>query len=201
MIGVVDYGMGNLKSIANALDFLKIDYIISRNIEELESCDRYILPGVGAFKDAIEYIKDNSLDSFLINMTKINKPLLGICLGMQLLFEKSYEGGETLGLGLILGKVIKLDREMVRVPHIGWNSIDKNKDDFLVKEIKNKTFMYYVHSFYAIDYDINDLILYSHYGDIKIPGLIRKGNIIGAQFHPEKSGEDGLKILKAFNNI
>lgn len=199
MIGIIDYGMGNLKSICNALEILSIDYIISKDKEELKRCEKLILPGVGAFNDAMSNLKFYSLDKFIKEEIKKGKFILGICLGMQLLFSKSYEGKEEEGLNILKGEIISLDKEKVRVPHIGWNSIEINKEDEVIKNITKQTYMYYVHSFYASDYDEEDLVLWSNYNGVKIPGLVRRGNIIGAQFHPEKSSKDGLMILKNFS--
>ncbi|SFU75696.1 imidazole glycerol phosphate synthase, glutamine amidotransferase subunit, partial [Clostridium sp. DSM 8431] len=132
---------------------------------------------------------------------KGGKPLLGICLGMQVLFEKGYEGEETEGLGLLKGNVTKMEEPSVKIPHIGWNNLEKNREDDMLKGIEKDAFVYYVHSYRASEYNDEDLVGYSSYGSLKIPGLFRKDNIIGAQFHPEKSGEDGLKMLINFKEL
>lgn len=198
MIGIIDYGMGNLKSVSNALDSLNIKNIISDNKEILKSCKKLILPGVGAFNDAMKNLKKNNLDKFILEEVENGKELLGICLGMQLLFEEGYEGEKMKGLGLLKGKIIKMSGEGRRVPHIGWNNGKKYKKDKLLKGIKDESYFYYVHSYIASDYLKEELLIGADYNGILIPGLFRKKNIIGAQFHPEKSGEVGLKLLKNF---
>lgn len=198
MIGIIDYGMGNLKSVSNALDSLNIKNIISDDKEILNSCKKLILPGVGAFNDAMKNLKKNNLDKFILEEVENGKELLGICLGMQLLFEEGYEGEKMKGLGLLKGKIIKMSGEGRRVPHIGWNNGKQYKKDKLLKGIKDESYFYYVHSYIASDYLKEDLLIGADYNGILIPGLFRKKNIIGAQFHPEKSGEVGLKLLKNF---
>lgn len=199
MIGIIDYGMGNLKSVSNALDSLNIKNIISDDKEILKSCKKLILPGVGAFNDAMKNLKKNNLDKFILEEVENGKELLGICLGMQLLFEEGYEGEKMNGLGLLKGKIVKMNGEGRRVPHIGWNNGQHYKKDKLLKGIKEESYFYYVHSYIASDYLKEDLLIGADYNGILIPGLFRKKNIIGAQFHPEKSGEVGLKLLGNFS--
>ena len=199
MIGIIDYGMGNLKSVSNALDSLNIKNIISDDKEILKSCKKLILPGVGAFNDAMKNLKKNNLDKFILEEVENGKELLGICLGMQLLFEEGYEGEKMNGLGLLKGKIVKMNGEGRRVPHIGWNNGKQYKKDKLLKGIKEGSYFYYVHSYIASDYLKEDLLIGADYNGILIPGLFRKKNIIGAQFHPEKSGEVGLKLLGNFS--
>ena len=199
MIGIIDYGMGNLKSVSNALDSLKIKNIISDDKEILKSCKKLILPGVGAFNDAMKNLKKNNLDKFILEEVENGKELLGICLGMQLLFEEGYEGEKMNGLGLLKGKIVKMNGEGRRVPHIGWNNGQYYKKDKLLKGIKEESYFYYVHSYITSNYLKEDLIIGADYNGILIPGLFRKKNIIGAQFHPEKSGEVGLKLLGNFS--
>lgn len=201
MVVIIDYGMGNLKSVYNALVKINCPCIISSDIEEIRKADKLILPGVGAFKDCMDNLNRVKLVEIIKEEVKKGKPLLGICLGMQVLFEKGYEGEERLGLGLLKGSIQKMEDTTVKIPHIGWNNLERNKEDNLLKGIKENPYVYYVHSYRATDYDNADLIGYSMYGDLKIPGLFRKGNIIGAQFHPEKSGEDGLNILRNFKEL
>lgn len=201
MIGIIDYGMGNLKSICNALESINEEYLISAYKYDLRKCSGLILPGVGSFKEGMFNLRKDGLYSVVKEVEGTGKPLLGICLGMQLLFEKGYEGEETKGIGLLKGKVIKMDEEKLRVPNIGWNSLNINKDDKLVKGLKEESYMYYVHSYYADEYNEEDLVASSDYYGLNIPGIVRRGNIIGVQFHPEKSGEEGIKLLKNFCKI
>lgn len=198
MIGIIDYGMGNLKSICNALESINEEYLISAYKYDLRKCSGLILPGVGSFKEGMFNLRKEGLYSVVKEVKKTGNPLLGICLGMQLLFEKGYEGEETKGIGLLKGKVIKMNEEKFRVPNIGWNSLNINKDDDLIKGLKEESHMYYVHSYYADEYDKEDLVASSDYYGLNIPGIVRRGNIIGVQFHPEKSGEEGIKLLKNF---
>ncbi|MBT9831194.1 imidazole glycerol phosphate synthase subunit HisH [Clostridium baratii] len=201
MIGIIDYGMGNLKSICNALESINEEYLISAYKYDLRKCSGLILPGVGSFKEGMFNLRKDGLYSVVKEVAETGKPLLGICLGMQLLFEKGYEGEETKGIGLLKGKVIKMDEEKFRVPNIGWNSLNINKDDDLVKGLKEESHMYYVHSYYADEYNEEDLVASSDYYGLNIPGIVRRDNIIGVQFHPEKSGEEGIKFLKNFCKI
>lgn len=204
MIVIIDYGMGNLKSVRNALNYLGIENKISDDYDEIRKADALILPGVGAFPDAMDTIEKLGLDKVIKEETEKGKYLLGICLGMQLLFEKGYEGLERTGLGLIKGNIVKMkdDREKnVKIPHIGWNNLKYNRKDILFKNIDEGKYVYYVHSYFAQSYNNEDLVAYSEYGENKIPGIIRRNNIIGAQFHPEKSGTVGLDILKNFGEL
>lgn len=198
MIGIIDYGMGNLKSICNALESINEEYLISAYKYDLRKCSGLILPGVGSFKEGMFNLRKDGLYSVVKEVEGTGKPLLGICLGMQLLFEKGYEGEETKGIGLLKGKVIKMNEEKFRVPNIGWNSLNINKDDDLIKGLKEESHMYYVHSYYADEYNEEDLVASSDYYGLNIPGIVRRDNIIGVQFHPEKSGEEGIKLLKNF---
>lgn len=204
MIVIIDYGMGNLKSVNNALNHLGLENKISDNVDEIRKADGLILPGVGAFPDAMETIEKKGLDKVIKKEVENGKPLLGICLGMQLLFEKSYEGVEKEGLGLIKGNIVKMHEnrsDNIKIPHIGWNNLVYNKEDKLLENVKEGSFVYYVHSYYADGYDDENLIAYSEYGENKIPGLVRNKNVMGAQFHPEKSGKCGLQILRNFGEL
>lgn len=201
MIVIIDYGMGNLKSVYNALNKIECDCKISSDVNEIRNADGLILPGVGAFPDCMSNLKKNNLDEVIKEEVKKGKPLLGICLGMQVLFEKGYEGEECTGLGLLKGVVRRMDDTYLKIPHIGWNNLEINKEDTILNGINNNPYVYFVHSYRAEDYCDDDLIAYSTYGDIKIPALFRKGNVIAAQFHPEKSGEDGLNILRKFKEL
>lgn len=201
MIAVVDYGVGNLYSLTCSLKHIGAECAVTREESALRSADRIILPGVGAFGDAAEKLRELHLDGLLKALASEGKPLMGICLGMQLLFEKSFEYGEHAGLGLIGGAVQPLAPELeggAKVPHMGWNSLRFHRpDDPLLRSIREGDFVYYVHSFYAADCE-EALVASSEYGGVTVAGAVRRGSVCGTQFHPEKSGEIGLRILKAF---
>lgn len=199
MITIIDYGMGNLKSVYNALKKVNFDCQISSEVTDIEMADKLILPGVGVFKDAMDNLQN--LDLILPIRKKVNDgcPLLGICLGMQMLFEEGYECELRKGLGFIGGKIKLMNsKENLKIPHIGWNRLEFNRENKILNNINKESFVYYVHSFMATEMIDENLIAYSKYGDINIPGIVNKGNVYGMQFHPEKSGEVGLKILKNF---
>ena len=203
MIAIIDYGVGNLFSLKSSLDFIGLDTKITNNEKEIREADAIILPGVGAFRDAIEKLEEKNLKSIIIEEAQNGKILLGICLGMQLLFEKSYEYGEYTGLGLIKGEICSLKNDLknkdLKVPHMGWNNLSFNKDDKILKYIKEDEYVYYVHSYYAKNCDEN-VLAHSEY-EINIPGIVKNNNVYGIQFHPEKSGETGLNILRAFGEL
>ena len=199
MITIIDYGMGNLKSVYNALKKVNFDCQISSEVTDIEMADKLILPGVGAFKDAMDNLQN--LDLILPIRKKVNDgcPLLGICLGMQMLFDEGYECELRKGLGFIEGNIkLMYSKENLNIPHIGWNRLEFNRENKILNNINKESFVYYVHSFMATEMIDENLIAYSKYGDINIPGIVNKGNVYGMQFHPEKSGEVGLKILKNF---
>ena len=200
MIAIIDYGVGNLFSLKSSLEYLGLEAKITAVEQEIRSADKIILPGVGAFGDAIKKLESTALIPVIKEEIK-KKPLLGICLGMQLLLDKSYEFGEYDGLGLIPGEVVPFDiPKEYKVPHMGWNSLDvKQKDCALLKNTQDGEYVYYVHSYYAKT-ELKYIAATSNYC-IDVPGVIFNGNVYGAQFHPEKSGEVGLKILKAFGEI
>ena len=204
MIVIIDYGMGNLSSVKNALNFLGLESKISSHEEEIRNANALILPGVGAFPDAMDTIERLSLDKIIKEEVAKNKPLLGICLGMQLLFENGFEGLERKGLGLLKGSIVKMKddkKNNIKIPHIGWNNLIYNKKDELFNFIEEGKFVYYVHSYFVQGYNDEDLVAYSEYGENKIPGVVRCKNVMGAQFHPEKSGTVGLSILKNFGEM
>jgi len=201
MIVIIDYGMGNLKSVYNALKKIECECIISSDVEEIRKADGLILPGVGAFQDCMDNLTKANLPEIIREEVAKGKPLLGICLGMQVLFERGFEGEERDGLGLLQGEIRKMVDPKVKIPHIGWNNLEKNREDDLLKGLKDDAFVYYVHSYRVEGYRDEDLVGYSTYGDLKIPGLFRKDNVMGAQFHPEKSGEIGLEILRNFKEL
>lgn len=195
MIGIIDYGMGNLYSVQNAVKKLGFETIISADPDSLAACDKLILPGVGAFGDMMDNIKASQLFDFIKTW---KKPLLGICLGMQSFFETSEENGIHQGFGFLKGHIRFMEDPNVRIPHIGWNALEKNQDHPIWKNCSSQVYVYYVHSYYAKEMDPQDLVGFSRYGTMKIPGLVIKENWMGCQFHPEKSGEDGLQILRYF---
>lgn len=199
MIAIIDYGMGNLHSVENALKKINCDCIITNQASDLRQADKLILPGVGAFPDCMKNLEESGLIQVIREeVLDKKKPLLGICLGMQALFEESEEGKKTKGLGFLNGRIVKMEDKNVKIPHIGWNLLEKHQQDALFDHVSSQPFVYYVHSYYAQGYDDKDLLGYSCYGSLKIPGLLKHENILGAQFHPEKSAEDGLAILKYF---
>ena len=203
MIAIVDYGVGNLFSLASSVRSLGLEVTITRNAADLRAADHILLPGVGAFADAMDKLTATGLVPVLKEETK-HTPLLGICLGMQLLFDKSYEFGEHEGLGLIPGQVCPLAEDLtdpaLKVPHIGWNALDITRpDDPLFKYVQNGEYVYYVHSFYAKDCAASTLAT-SEYS-IPVTGAVRRGLVYGTQFHPEKSGNTGLRLLKAFAEL
>lgn len=207
MIAVIDYGVGNLFSLLSSLNYVGLDTKLTNNIEEIKNSKGIILPGVGAFRDAIGNLEKYGLKEILINEAKNGKPFLGICLGMQMLFEKSYEYGEYEGLGLINGTVQEIKKYIpensdLKIPHMGWNSLAINdgfKDDKILKDVDNNEYVYYVHSYFAKT-DIKNIVAYSEYGT-KIPGIVKNENVYGMQFHPEKSGDTGLKLLKNWGEL
>lgn len=202
-VAIVDYGVGNLKSVANALSYLGCSSSITADPAELERADAIILPGVGAFPDAADRLRSGGLDQHVLAQGQ-KKPVLGICLGMQLLFDKSFEYGEHPGLGLVPGQVVDLRRDLtdktLKVPHMGWNSLQILKDDPLFRHVRDGEYVYYVHSFYARDCAAGTLAA-SRYGNVDVTGVVRRGNVYGTQFHPEKSGDTGLRLLRAFAEL
>ena len=207
MIAVIDYGVGNLFSLLSSLKYVGLDTKLTNDIEEIKSAKGIILPGVGAFRDAIGNLEKYGLKETLINEAKNGKPFLGICLGMQMLFEKSYEYGEYEGLGLINGTVEEIKKYIpensdLKIPHMGWNSLiinDRFKDDKILKDVDNNEYVYYVHSYFTKT-DMKNIVTYSEYGT-KIPGIVKNENVYGMQFHPEKSGDTGLKLLKNWGEL
>lgn len=203
MIAIVDYGVGNLFSLSSSLKSLELETEITRDPERLRAADRIILPGVGAFGDAKAKLDATGLVPVLREEAE-KKPLLGICLGMQLLFDRSFEYGEHSGLELVPGQVVDLHGALtdkaLKIPHMGWNSLQIRKDDPLFKYFDDGEYVYYVHSFYARDCEENTLGT-SRYGNVAVTGVVRNGNVYGTQFHPEKSGDAGLRLLKAFAEL
>ncbi|MFR6289928.1 MAG: imidazole glycerol phosphate synthase subunit HisH [Peptococcaceae bacterium] len=199
MIAIIDYGAGNLFSVKNALDYLQIENQITANPAELAAADGMILPGVGAFRDAMTMLNQSGFTEAIKQQVKAGKPLLGICLGMQMLFEKGYEFGETDGLGLIPGCVQRIDSGGLKIPHMGWNDLTVLHDCALSADVQDGDYVYFVHSYRAETSD-DYISCYATYHE-KIPGLVFCDNIYGAQFHPEKSGQVGMGILKNFARL
>ena len=199
MIAIVDYGVGNLFSLCSSLEYIGVSACVTSDAETIKNADKIILPGVGAFEDAARALKESGLADVLREAAAQGKEIMGICLGMQLLFERSFEYGEHKGLGLLRGDVIamkgKIPQEL-KIPHIGWNALHFVKDHKLFKYIKENDCVYFVHSYFATGCE-ESLLATAEYGR-EITAVVGKGNVMGCQFHPEKSGEVGLKILKAF---
>ncbi len=200
MIGVIDYGVGNLFSLSSSLKAIGQEAVISRDKAVLKQADRLILPGVGAFHDARQKLSLDGLDRFVIEEAKGGKPLLGICLGMQMLFEESLEYGRHEGLSLIEGQVVPFQLpKAYKIPHIGWNALRFRKQSPLLSYISEGDCVYFVHSYHAVGCE-EVLVAEVEYG-CPVTAIVQKGNIYGCQFHPEKSGGVGLSILKAFAEI
>lgn len=201
-IAVIDYGVGNLMSVTNALQYIGRESKITDQASDLERADGIILPGVGAFPDAAEKLQQTGLVATL-NAQAAKKPMLGICLGMQLLFEKSYEYGEHQGLGFVQGEVCPLEPDLkdpaLKVPQIGWNALHILRDDPLFQYIQEGEYVYYVHSYYGRHCTASTLAVSDY--SIPVTGVVRAGKVYGTQFHPEKSGDTGLRILKAFAEL
>ena len=199
MIAIVDYGVGNLFSLKSSLAAIGADAVVTKDEEVIRGAEKIILPGVGAFEDAMNKLRDSGLAEVVKDEVKKGKPLMGICLGMQMLFEKSLEYGEHEGLGLIPGQVIPIGDVIppeLKIPHIGWNALSIKKDSPIFKHINDGDCVYFVHSYYAAgceDYTIAT----AEYG-VHLTAAVQNGNVFGCQFHPEKSGRVGLDILRAF---
>ncbi|MBO5313601.1 MAG: imidazole glycerol phosphate synthase subunit HisH [Clostridia bacterium] len=199
MIAIVDYGVGNLFSLISSFKYIGADVLVTSNPEEIRKCEKIILPGVGAFEDARKKLRDTGLDKVIVEEAKNGIAIMGICLGMQMLFEKSYEYGEHEGLGLLKGNIVPMQGYIpsgLKIPHIGYNPLIFKKDCPLFKYIKNGDCVYFVHSYFATDCD-DSVVATAEYGK-ELTATVALNNIMGCQFHPEKSGEVGLNILKAF---
>lgn len=195
-LGIVDHGTGNIYSLKKALEHLGVDTVVSKDAKVLDSCSGIVLPGVGAFCDAASNMAADGLEQVIMNQAAKGKLVLGICLGMQLMYDYSTEGGMHKGLGLISGWVDRIP-DKVKVPHMGWNTLSIQKESKVLEGIGDGDYVYYVHSYYVKPEDSYYVCACSSYG-IDIPAVVVKENIVGMQFHPEKSGEIGLKIL---NNL
>ncbi len=200
MIAIIDYGAGNLHSVKNALDFLGAESKITGSASEILSADKVILPGVGAFGSAMNALTASGLKEVIFEVADKGTPLLGICLGLQLMFEKSEEAPDVKGLGLFKGTIVKIPDRGLKIPHMGWNDIEVIKDSRILHNIGENPFVYFVHSYYLNASDESVVSAYTNYGE-RLGIAVEKDNVFATQFHPEKSGETGMKILKNFINL
>ncbi|AYD40098.1 imidazole glycerol phosphate synthase subunit HisH [Clostridium fermenticellae] len=199
MIAIIDYGMGNLRSVQKSLQYIGEEAIITSDSSDIINADGIILPGVGAFPDAVENLSRKGLDKIFKEVVKSGKPALGICLGMQLLFSLGEEIRESRGLQLLKGRIKRIYAD-VKIPHMGWNSINIKKTCEILDGVTEESYVYFVHSFYAEVENTEDLNAVSNYG-IEIPAVVSRRNLFGVQFHPEKSGDIGMHILKNFSKL
>ncbi|WP_147534062.1 imidazole glycerol phosphate synthase subunit HisH [Bacillus marasmi] len=204
MIGIIDYGMGNLFSVSKALERLNVPYFISENKEELLTADALLLPGVGAFRDAMERLNETGLSEMIASYVNSGKPLLGICLGMQLLFEESEENGLTKGLGILPGRVVRFaghtkGGELYKVPHMGWNKLTYLHPSPILNGL-DENHVYFVHSYHVVTEDKDVVIAEAEY-DVKVPAIVGRQNVYGMQFHPEKSSKLGMELLRNFTEM
>ncbi len=197
MIAIIDYGAGNLYSVKNALDFLGAESVITGDKDVILSADKVILPGVGAFGDAMKKLDKTGLTDVVRQVRESKKPLLGICLGLHLMFEESEESPGVKGIGLFSGKVKKIPEKGLKIPHIGWNNIETKDSSWLFSGLSNEPYVYFVHSYYAVPEDESIISAYTEYGE-RLSIAIEKDNVAAVQFHPEKSSDIGMKILKNF---
>ena len=202
MIAILDYDAGDIKSVEKALQFLGQDTILTRDFGVIEKADKVILPGVGAFGDAMDHLKSYGLDKAIKEYVASGRPFLGICLGLQLLFAESEETPGVEGLNILPGKILRIpDEEGIKIPHIGWNSLELNNDGRLFKDIDRTAYVYFVHSFYLKCEDENIVKASCEYGHTHIHASVEKDNVFACQFHPEKSSTVGLKMLQNFANL
>ena len=202
MVGIIDYGVGNLLSLNSSFEAIGEKTVVSDNPAVLQSASHIILPGVGAFADAAKKLKDSGLSEFVKEQVKAGKPVMGICLGMQLLFERSFEYGEHPGLGILSGSVVPMEGKIdlsLKIPHMGWNQLQFVKPSKLFTHINNNDFVYFVHSYFAAQCE-DSVSAVTDYG-IEMTASVEKDNVFGCQFHPEKSGNVGLNILRAFCEV
>ena len=201
MIAIIDYGAGNLQSVKKAFDFIGAESVITNDPKVILSADKILLPGVGSFGDAMDSMHKNGLVEIVKECALSGKPFLGICLGLQLLFEESEESPGVKGLGIFKGKIKKFSSDMgLKIPHIGWNSLEIKQKDTIFKDIPENAYVYFVHSYYLHAEDENDIATVTNYG-IDFHSAVGKNNIFATQFHPEKSGDVGLQILRNFASM
>ena len=201
MIAIIDYGAGNLQSVKKAFDFIGAESVITDNPDVINACDKILLPGVGSFGDAMDSMTKKGLVETVKQNAMSGKPFLGICLGLQLLFEESEESPGVEGLGIFKGKIKKFSPDMgLKIPHIGWNSLEIKQKDTLFKDISENSYVYFVHSYYLHAEDENEIATVTNYG-IDFHSAVGKDNIFATQFHPEKSGDVGLQILRNFASM
>ena len=200
MIAIIDYGAGNLHSVKNALDFLGADSVVTGDADEIKNADKVILPGVGAFGDAMKCLSESGLTDTVREVISDGKPFLGICLGLHMLFEESEETPDVKGLGIFKGKAVKIPDTGLKIPHMGWNSIKLTKDSKILKNIGTEPYVYFVHSYYIKPEDKSIVSAYTEYGE-RLDIAVEKDNVFATQFHPEKSGDLGMTILKNFTQL
>ena len=201
MIAIIDYDAGNIKSVEKAMKLLKQEVVVTRDPETILSADKVILPGVGAFADAMEKIRHYGLEETIHEVVEKNIPFLGICLGLQLMFESSDEGPGVKGLGLLPGKILRIPKSGdLKIPHMGWNSIEIKPQAKLFKDIPNQSYVYFVHSYYLKAQDEQIVAASTEYST-HIHASVESGNVFACQFHPEKSSDIGLQILKNFSEL
>lgn len=199
MIGIIDYGASNIKSLQFAFDKLDLKTCVTSDEQTINACDALILPGVGAFNDAMKALDAHGLANLLKQEAAAGKPILGICLGMQLLYDQSFEDGTWNGLGLLSGQIERI-ASTVKVPHMGWNTLTHHLDSPIIKSINEQSYVYFVHSYYVTQLKQTSLVSSCLYGDT-VPAIVQQDNVIGMQFHPEKSGQTGLQLLKNFGEM
>lgn len=204
MVGIIDYDAGNVRSVMKAIEKLGAEPVLTADTAVLDQCTSLVLPGVGSFGKAVENLRARGLDAYIKKATSEGRLFLGICLGMQMLFDRSEEDGDWKGLGLIPGKVVRFGKESdpqweegLKIPHMGWNEIVNNRQDAIGNGVGEGEFVYFVHSYYAVPEHWEDVVYYADYS-VPVPGVVRKGNVIGMQFHPEKSSDTGMRLLKNF---
>ncbi len=201
MIAIIDYGVGNLRSVEKALHNLGYEACVSNENDVITQADAVILPGVGAFAEAMERLKAEGMDKTVYRVVELGKPFIGICLGMQLLFEYSEEGGHIKGLGILPGAIKRIPDDMnLKVPHMGWNKLNTVRQNPLLVDMPKSQYAYFVHSYYLETAQRDDVIATTHYG-IDIDVMVNRDNVFGTQFHPEKSSNTGLKILDNFADL